>query len=146
MILYIWLLCFQVKYWCYRTSWCYKGFLVSEFADLLSRVKFSHSSLEIIELSCAVYYKSVDKSCVNHLLQAFHEIYESSQLQDLDQKKILKRFVNCFSKTCVFPESEELKMKQKNSIRCKCAWQILFGTSFFLNKNWVISSHYSCLM
>ena len=90
---------------------------------LLSRGKFSHSSLEIFQLSCAVYYcyKKVDKSCVNHLLQAFHEIYESSQLQDLDQKKILKRFVNCFSKTYVFPESEELKMKQKNSIRCKCA-------------------------
>ena len=67
----------------------------------------------------------MDKSCVNHLLQAFHEIYESSQLQDLDQKKILKRFVNSFSKTFAFPEPEELKMKQKkNSIRCKCAYRI----------------------
>ena len=82
---------------------------------LLSGGKFSHSSLQIFKLSCTVYYchKNVGKSCVNHLLQGFHEIYESSQFQDLDQKKILKRFLNCFSKTYVFPESEELKMKQK---------------------------------
>ena len=60
--------------------------------------------------------KNMDKSCVNHLLQAFHEIYESSQLQDLDQKKILKRFVNSFSKTFVFPEPDELKMKQKKTV------------------------------
>ena len=58
----------------------------------------------------------MDKSCVNHLLQAFHEIYESSQLQDLDQKKILKRFVNSFSKTFAFPEPEELKMKQEKTV------------------------------
>ena len=57
----------------------------------------------------------MDKSCVNHFLQAFHGIYESSQLEDLDQEKILKRFVNCFSKTFVFPESEELEMKQKKN-------------------------------
>ena len=56
----------------------------------------------------------MDKSGVNHLLQAFHEIYESSQLQDLDQKKILERFVN-FSKTYVFHESEELRMKKKKA-------------------------------
>ena len=55
----------------------------------------------------------MDKCCVNHLLQPFHEIYESFQLQDLDQKKILKRFVNFFSKTYKFRESEELKMKKK---------------------------------
>ena len=69
---------------------------------LLSRGKFSHSSLESFQLLCAVYYcyKNVDKSCVNHLLQTFHEIYESSQFQDLDQKKICKLFFKdvCFSR------------------------------------------------
>ena len=48
------------------------------------------------ELSATTFF---NKACVNHLLEANHEIYESSQFQYQDQNNILKRFVNCFSKT-----------------------------------------------
>ena len=58
----------------------------------------------------------MNKTRVNHMLEANHEIYESSQLQYQDQNKTLKRFVNCFSKTYAFDKSDKIRMTQKNSI------------------------------
>ena len=48
------------------------------------------------------------------------QIYESSLLQYQDQNKILKRFVNCLSKTYAFDKSDDIRMRQKNGISWKC--------------------------
>ena len=58
----------------------------------------------------------MDKSCVNHLLQPFHEIYKSFQLQYLDQKKILKRFVNFFFKDVYISRVRGTKNETKKTV------------------------------
>ena len=59
------------------------------------------------------------KSCVNRLLETFHEIHEFSQLKYADQNILLRRSVNCISKAYALHESDKVKMKQK-SIERKC--------------------------
>ena len=53
------------------------------------------------------------------MLEANHEIYESSQLKYQDQNKTLKRFVNCFSKTYPFDKSDEIRMTHKKTVLVK---------------------------
>ena len=67
----------------------------SEFLLLLSRVK----------------HKSVEKTCVNHLLIGFNKILESCQLEYESYKCILRRFPNCFSK--VFSNGKSNKLTKK---------------------------------
>ena len=72
----------------------------SEFTILLSRGKLSYPPSELFDLSCVLfaYYKQVNKSCVKHLLIAFHQAYESCHLEYEGANRILRRFVNSYSK------------------------------------------------
>ena len=81
----------------------------AEFTILLSHDKLSHPSPEIFGLSCVLccYYQNVEISCVYRFLQSFHEIYKPSQDENADQNKILRQFVNCFTKTHALHESEK---------------------------------------
>ena len=67
----------------------------SGFLLLLSRVK----------------HKSVEKTCINHLLIGFNKILESCQLEYESYKCILRRFPNCFSK--VFSNGKSNKLTKK---------------------------------
>ena len=92
----------------------------SEFTTLLSRGNLTHPPPELFELSCILYcyYKNVEKTCVKHLLHAFGEIYECSQVSYPQANSILRRFVNCFAKA--FSKQETAKLaeeKQKNNIK-----------------------------
>ena len=62
-------------------------FLSLELTILISGIKLWHPPTKIFELSCVLYfsYKNMEKSCVNRLLETFHEIYEFSQLKYADQ-------------------------------------------------------------
>ena len=82
-----------------------KDFLSSEFTILLSRGKLSHSPPEsFFTLYFVLLLKNMDKAFVNYLLHVFQELFESSQLEDAGQNKILRRFVNYFSKACALHE------------------------------------------
>ena len=59
------------------------------------------------------------KSCVKRLLQTFHENYESLQLEYADQKKVLRRSVNCSQKVYALQELDKVRLKQKNSTKRK---------------------------
>ena len=86
-----------------------------EFTTLLSRGNLTYPPQELFELSCVFYcyYQNVDKSCVTHLLHAFNEIYESSQVEYPQGNKILRRFVNCFSTALSKQESDKIKEDEK---------------------------------
>ena len=73
----------------------------SEFLLLLSRAK----------------YKNVDKTCTNHLLIGFNEIYESCQSECESYKYILRRFSNCLSKVFSNDKSNKLTEKKKNDVK-----------------------------
>ena len=93
----------------------------SEFTTLLSRGKLVHPPPELFELCCVLYcyYQNVDKSCIKHLLHAFSEIYESSQVDYAEGDNILRRFVNTFSNAFSKHESDKIKedKKKKNMKR-----------------------------
>ena len=86
----------------------------SEFTTLLSRGNL-YTPQELFELSCVFYcyYQNVDKSCATHLLHAFNEIYESSQVDYPQGNKILRCLVNCFSKAHSKQESDKIKEDEK---------------------------------
>ena len=88
----------------------------SEFTTLLSRGNLTHPLPELFELSCVLYcyYQNVDKSCIKHLLHAFNEIYESLQVDYPQVYKILRRFVNSFSKASK-QESDKVKDEKKKT-------------------------------
>ena len=74
-----------------------KDFLSLELTILISGIKLWHPPTNIFELSCVLYfsYKNREKSCVNGLLETFHEICEFSQLKYADQNILLRQSVNC---------------------------------------------------
>ena len=91
----------------------------SEFLLLLSRGKLSYPPPELFELCCVLfsYYKNVEKTCINHLLIGFNEIYESCQLNYESNNTMLRRFLNCFSKAFSNDESNKLKVNSKNDVK-----------------------------
>lgn len=72
----------------------------AEFMSLLSQRKLSYPLAELFELCCILfcYYKNIEKTFINHLLNALNEIYQSCQLKYESYKNILRSFSNCFSK------------------------------------------------
>ena len=90
----------------------------SEFTTLLSRGKLSYPTSELYDLTCVLYnyYKNVEKECIEHLLVAFHEIYESSFLNFDSEEKILRRLINCFSKAFANQQSDKIRL-EKNKIK-----------------------------
>ena len=86
----------------------------SEFLLSLSRGKLSYSPAELFEVCCILfcYYKT----CINHLLIDFDEIYESCQLEYDSYKSILRRFSSCFSKAFSNGKSNKLTEKKKNDV------------------------------
>ena len=85
---------------------------------LLSRGKLSYPPAELFELCCILfcYYKNVEKTCINHLLTGFNEIYESRQLEYASYKSILRQLSNCFSKAFSNDKSNKLTEKKKNDV------------------------------
>ena len=98
----------------------------SEFTTLLSRGNLTHPPPELFELSCVLYcyYQNVDKSCIKHLLHAFNEIYESSQVDYPQGNKILRRFVNSFLKAFSKQESDKVKEEKKEDKCQKKAFKL----------------------
>ena len=93
----------------------------SEFTSLVSRGKLSYPPSELFDLSCVLYayYKEVDKCCINRILVAFQEIYESCHLEYENEKRILRRFLNTFSKAFSNKMSDGLRHANRNSIKRK---------------------------
>ena len=93
----------------------------SEFTSLLSRGKLSYPPSELFDLSCVLfaYYKQVDKSCVKHLMIAFHQIYECCHLEYEGENRILRRFVNSYSKAFSNQQSDGIRAENRNSIKRK---------------------------
>ena len=93
----------------------------SEFTTLLSRGKLAYPPTELFDLSCVLfaYYKEVDKSCVKHLMVAFQLIYESCHLEYEAEDRILRRFVNSYSKAFSNQQSDGIRAANRNSIKRK---------------------------
>ena len=93
----------------------------SEFTSLVSRGKLSYPPSELFDLSCVLYayYKEVDKCCINRILVAFQEIYESCHLEYENEKRNLRRFLNTFSKAFSNKVSDGLRHANRNSIKRK---------------------------
>ena len=72
---------------------------------------------------CIVITKTWKILRYNRLLQTFHEINESSQLEYVDQNKILRLFIYCFSKVYALHESDKVRMKQKNIKRKRVTYE-----------------------
>lgn len=90
------------------------------FTTLLSRGKLSYPSSELFDLSCVLftYYKEVEKSCIIHLMDAFQRIYESCHLTYENDKRILRRFLNSFSKAFANDATDCIRVvKKKDSIK-----------------------------
>ena len=90
----------------------------SEYTALVSRGKLTFPTDELFDLTCVLYcyYKNVEKSCIEHVLLGFREIYEICCLNYDSGEKILRRLINCFSKAFVLDSSDESKNK-KNQIK-----------------------------
>ena len=93
----------------------------SEFTTLLSRGKLSHLPVKPFDLTCVLYtyYKKVTKSCIQHLLIAFQQIYESRHLEYEAENRILRGLINCFSKAFSKQQCDSIRAKteQANAIK-----------------------------
>ena len=93
----------------------------SEFTTLLSRGKLSHPPVKLFDLTCVLYtyYKKVIKSCIQHLLIAFQQIYQSCHLQYEAENRILRRLINCLSKAFSKQQCDSIRAKtgQANAIK-----------------------------
>ena len=93
----------------------------SKHTSLLSRGKPSYPPSELFDLCCVLfaYYKQVSKSCVKHLLIAFHQIYESCHLEYEGANRILRRFINSYSKAFSNQQNDGIGAETRNSIERK---------------------------
>lgn len=94
-----------------------KHFDVSEFTTNVSRGLLKHPTAELFELAMSLlaFYKNVeDSSCSNRLLKGFKIIYESTCCEYDDIDKILRRYINCFSKGYCTQKTEELRVEKRN--------------------------------
>ena len=94
-----------------------KHFDVSEFTTNVSRGLLKHPTAELFELAMSLlsFYKNVeDNSCSNRLLKGFKIIYESTCCEYDDIDKILRRYINCFSKGYCTQKTEELRVEKRN--------------------------------
>ena len=92
----------------------------SEFTELVSRGSLCHPPIDLYELGLVLfsYYKSLpDKTCIIKVLKAFREIYETSQCSFENEKSVLKRFLNTFSKGFAKMCSEKVTIDKKKSIK-----------------------------
>ena len=74
-------------------------------------------NLELFLILSLVKYKTVEKTCINHLLFGFNEIYESCQLEYESYKCILRRFSNCLPKAFSNGKSNKLTEKKKDDVK-----------------------------
>ena len=92
----------------------------SEFTELVSRGSLCHppNSLYDLGLVLFTYYKSLpNKTCTTKVLKAFREIYELSQCLFDNEKSVLNRFLNTFTKGFSIMCSEKILIDKKGDIK-----------------------------
>ena len=95
-----------------------------EFLHLVSRGKLSHPPSDLFDL-CLYYYSFYEsrkqKCCQKIFLEAFEEIYTSTNYEFDNIEKINRRFANCFFKAFVKKESSAIKSdnQRKNKLKRK---------------------------
>ena len=62
-------------------------------------------------------FLKIQKTCINHLLIGFNEIYESCKLEYESHKFIFRRFSNCFSEVFSNDKSNILTERKEKGVK-----------------------------